>query len=76
MPARVIARLLPLLVLVAGCSSFRDFRDRMSESARALVTRSYHDSEAEFLGYEIHSHPIADKESGLEKPVCPATRQG
>ena len=47
MPARVIARLLPLLVLVAGCSSFRDFRDRMSESARSLVTRSYHDSDAE-----------------------------
>ena len=21
----------------------------------------------------VHSHPIADKESGLEKPVCPAT---
>jgi len=24
----------------------------------------------------IHSHPIAGKKNGLEKPVCPATRQG
>jgi tetratricopeptide (TPR) repeat protein len=41
--------LVTLLVVVplAGCGSFRDFRDRMSESARSLVTRSYHDSEAE-----------------------------
>jgi hypothetical protein len=24
----------------------------------------------------FHSHPIAGKENGLEKPVCPVTRQG
>lgn len=41
--------LVTMLVVVplAGCGSFRDFRDRMSESARSLVTRSYHDGEAE-----------------------------
>jgi preprotein translocase subunit SecG len=24
----------------------------------------------------MHSHPIAGNENGLEKSVCPATRQG
>ena len=47
MPAGRVARLLPLLVLATGCSTFRDFSDRMSESARTLVSHSYHDSDAE-----------------------------
>jgi tetratricopeptide (TPR) repeat protein len=39
--------LVALPLLATGCSTYRDFRDRMTESTRQLFGRSYYDSDAE-----------------------------